>query len=111
MNKIFFNLILLFFLLMSTMALGQKDIADQSYNLDFLEAKYNENKGEKEILLIFKYEPKKKKKFKPILSTKITYSIGDDEIEKNEYMMMSKHSIVFYGNDIDEKSPEVYRLI
>ncbi len=110
-NKIKIILLPLFLILISSFAFGQKNITEQSYNLDILSAKYIETNGNNEVLLIFKYEPKKKKEFKPIFSMKITYSIGNSQDEKTEILEKSNHSIVFYGNDIDTKNPEIFNLI
>lgn len=98
-------------MLISTLSFGQKKIAEQSYNLDLLTARYSETNDGNEIILVFKYEPKKKKEFKPIFSMKITYIIGNSEIEKTEILNESKHSIAFYGNDIDKKNTSIYSLI
>lgn len=108
-NLLFLSIVLV---LISNFSFGQKKkITEQSYYLDFLTAKYSETNNKNEILLVFRYQPKKKKEFKPIFSSKIAYKIGDSKIEKTEIIEKSNHSIAFYGNDIDKKAPDVYKLI
>lgn len=105
------KILILLLVCISTFSFGQKTINEQSYTLDFLSAKYIGVENNNEIILVFKYEPKKGKVFKPIISMKITYDIGNSESEKTEIMEESNHSIVFYGNDIDKKNPEIYGVI
>lgn len=99
------------FILLLGFSFAQKNITEQSYDLDFLKAKYIESGNSNEILLIFKYQPKKEKEFKPIVSMKMTYSIGDSGMERTEILDKSNHSIVAYGNDINQKNAEIYNLI
>jgi hypothetical protein len=110
MNKLS-KLFLIIFAVLPSFASGQKGAIEQSYNLDFLKAKYTASENSNEIVLIFKYEPKPKKIYKPIISMKITYSIGASETETTEILNESKHSVVIYGNDINQKNPTLYSLI
>lgn len=110
-RKINLKVLSLVLVFLSTFSFGQKKINEQSYNLDFLSAQYIGAENENEILLIFKYEPKNKKEFKPIFSMKISYSIGDSDVEKTEIIEKSNHTIAFYGNDIDQQNPDIYKTI
>lgn len=99
------------FMLISGFSFGQKKLSEPSYRLDFLNAHYKETEQGNEIVLLFKYQPNKKKEFKPIFSMKISYQLGNSELEKTEILNESKHSLVFYGNDIDQKNPVLYQFI
>lgn len=90
--------------------LKAQDIESPSYDLDFLAAKYIDTLRTKQIVLLFKYQPKPDKEFKPIISFKLSYKIGDKK-ERTELFGESKHSITFYDRKIKFKNPELYQLI
>lgn len=101
-------LIVLFF---STFLYAQ-NTESQSYDLDFLAAKYVDSLKPKQIILIFKYQPKPGKKFEPVISMRITYKLGDENKEKTEiFDKNGKFSIVAYDKKIKDKAPQLYKLI
>ncbi|KQS89402.1 hypothetical protein [Chryseobacterium sp. Leaf394] len=110
-QKINLQIFIILFTVIATSLFGQEKIKESSYNFDLLSAKYVNIEGKNEVILIFKYEPKEGKVFKPIFSMKITYSIGESNLEKTETLNKSNHSIEFFGNDIDQKNAEIYSLI
>lgn len=87
----------------------EQELTEASYKLEFLRADYNESKKSNEIVLYFKYIPKKGNK--TLISGRLTYSLGEDGIEKTEILEKSKHGITVYGNDIGYKKSSAYKLL
>ncbi len=105
------NIIILFLvLLFSTENLYSQNIESTSYNLEFVGAKYIDDKKPPQIILVLKYEPKDGKEFKPIISAKITYQFDNKGI-KTEILENPKHSLTFTDRGVNQKNPEIYEWI
>lgn len=83
-----------------------------SYKLEFLKAKMIEAVGEKQVLVLFKVSAANKKDFPPILSAKVTYSLGDRGKERTVAMNKSNTArVVVFDRSIRQKSPLVYSYV
>lgn len=96
------------FLLVSETNFGEKK---SSYKMEFIRAVQFNTDVHNHILAIFKVTPTIKR-FKFILSMKVTYGIGQGEIIVDVQKQKEDNiRIGVYGNDVKEKNQMVYDLI
>ena len=82
-----------------------------SYNMEFVRAIQFKSEDRNHILVVFKVIPTIKK-FKLILSMKVTYEIGQGEKSVNVQKQTKDNiRIVIYGKDLAEKNKKLYALI
>lgn len=109
LNKIFWILILFWFIIFIPKALfAQKK---SSYNIEFVHAVQYGSDDNNHILTVFKVTPTIKK-FKLILSMKVTYEIGKEEkIVDIQKQQENNIRISIYGKTLPEKNPKLYEMI
>jgi len=103
MKRMFILLFLLF-----VCQIKAQEITEASYKLEFLKATFKEKNESNEIIIYLKYTPKKDNK--TLISGRITYSLGENGIEKTEVLEKSKHGIIIHGQNIKEEKSKVYKL-
>lgn len=83
-----------------------------TYELRFLNAKFIDTSEDKDVLVLFQVLPIEEKDFPPVLSMKLTYSVGENGVEKTVDIMKSQNKvrISVFGPDIDKKHPDIYTL-
>jgi hypothetical protein len=96
MKKLMLALIVLMFIFPFTYTYSQ-EIEGPTYNLEFIKANYTQKRKKNKIVLYFKYE--KKEDEMALISTKLTYNIGDGKGDVVEILEESKHSIIVNGTE------------
>ena len=105
------KLLITIFILFSGSLFAHREISEQSYNLDFLAAKFIDTAKSNETILVFKYQPKFNKEYKLILSMRIRYSIGDSDSSNIRLLGNQENTIAIYGRDVDQENPQLYSMI
>jgi len=103
----YFTLILLFSALLTTMTVAAQDTT--TYKLEFVRAGWVVKDSHSMVVVTLKVTPTSPD-FKPVLSFKLSYDIGDGE----RSMAVNDNPdirITVYGNDVESKSKVMYRFV
>jgi len=109
MKNLHLALMLIIFICSTKPAFSQNP-KGATYDLEFIQAEFTKERKQTEIILYFKYA--KEKDDMTLMSSKITYNIGNKKKDVSEILDKSNHTIVVYGtNDIEQKNPDIYELL
>lgn len=103
----YFAFVLLFTALLSSLPTFAQD--STTYKLDFVRAGWVVMKSHNMVVVVLKVTPTSPA-FKPVLSFKLSYDIGDGE----RSMAVSDNPdirITVYGNDVESKSKIIYKFV
>ena len=103
----YFILILLFTALLSSIPTFAQDTT--TYKLEFVRAGWVIKESHTMVVVMLKVTPTSPK-FKPVLSMKLSYDIGDGE-RSMEVHDNPDIRITVYGNDVESKSKVMYRFV
>ena len=97
------------FLMISASASAQ---TSPTYDLNFLRAKFTGKKHSKNVLAVFQVISKDDNNFPPVLSMKLTYSVGTGEEQSFDIQKSNARiRITIWGKNIEEKDPAIHNFI
>ena len=99
--------------LFSIIATSSSAQTSPTYDLNFLRAKFMSKKHSRDVLAVFQVISKDDNNFPPVLSMKLTYSVGTDGEEQSFDIQRSnaRIRITILGKNIEEKDSNIYNFI